>query len=856
MPRHARLLLSLGTITALAAGVLAVPGSSGATAPGDASTVALSRLQGDAAGRLTTQRAGDGLLTFAGVPAGARLDNPGVRSSTSVADAARSAIDRYGDAFGADQPGTTLTALRSGPTATGDVVRYQQYVDGVPVLGGETVVSLRPDRQLDSIRAETTRATSVLPPAVSENAARTTAVRSFQRAEGEGAVPEATSTGRWVLDPSLVGLSPGTGVRGVWRFELRRGEDQRRMVLVDDRSGGVLLDIDLIQHATTRIVCDNANQEQPPATGNDQVPCTDPATATRFEGAPASAEDDVNFAYDAAGGVSDLYASLGVDLTGLIGRDLTGIGAGTKALAHTVRICYTPAGFCPFANAFWNGRQMYYGAGFAAADDVVGHEMTHGVIERTSGLFNWGQSGAINESLSDIMGEIADHRIAMPGESPDAWLFAEDWPAPFGPQRDLADPPALGQPDRTSSPLYVKETVFDFDFPYPDRDGVHSNSGVGNKAFYLASQGGSFNGQVITGIDGVDPTLAKSAKLWFLTGQLLSSGSDYADLAVVLEQACASLQGAGVTTAADCVAVHQATLATELRVTPTNNPQPADAAVGCRAGSTPRVLFDGESGNPGGNFVAGPGWARDGIPGWGENAHSKPAAWSDGGSTTAGASSLAVAGDIALPAGQPSYLYFTHWRLLDYSDLGFHDAGTVEVNGVDVAAEPWVNGPSETIADFDNPAAGRLGFGGDSHGYIASRLDLSAFAGQAVRPQFTLNSDFSQTYVGWYVDDVLVYTCDRLTLVPGQAKLRGQPFVGRKLSAIAKAWPSGTTFSFQWLRNGKPIKGAMRQKYKLKVKDKGRRIAVVITGTKPDLGSVSVRSKAKRVKARPKSPHT
>ena len=125
-----------------------------------------------------------------------------------------------------------------------------------------------------------------------------------------------------------------------------------------------------------------------------------------------------------------------------------------------------------------------------------------------------------------------------------------------------------------------------------------------------------------------------------------------------------------------------------------------------------------------------------------------------------------------------------------------------------------------------------------------------------MRPQFTLKIDFSQTYVGWYVDDVLVYTCDRLTQVLGQAKLRGQPFVGRKLSAIAKASPSGTTFSFQWLRNGKPIKGAMRQKYKLKVKDKGRRIAVVITGTKPDLGSVSVRSKAKRVKARPKSPHT
>ena len=53
---------------------------------------------------------------------------------------------------------------------------------------------------------------------------------------------------------------------------------------------------------------------------------------------------------------------------------------------------------------------MFYGQGYASADDVVGHEMTHGVIEHNSDLFYWGQSGAINESLADIMGEIVDHR--------------------------------------------------------------------------------------------------------------------------------------------------------------------------------------------------------------------------------------------------------------------------------------------------------------------------------------------------------------------------------------------------------------------------------------------------------------
>ena len=56
---------------------------------------------------------------------------------------------------------------------------------------------------------------------------------------------------------------------------------------------------------------------------------------------------------------------------------------------------------------------MFYGAGYAGADDVVGHEITHGVIDRNSDLFYWGQSGAINESLADVMGEIVDHRNTL-----------------------------------------------------------------------------------------------------------------------------------------------------------------------------------------------------------------------------------------------------------------------------------------------------------------------------------------------------------------------------------------------------------------------------------------------------------
>ena len=85
--------------------------------------------------------------------------------------------------------------------------------------------------------------------------------------------------------------------------------------------------------------------------------------------------------------------------------------AGMNMIA-TVRYCdllYALFGLCPYPNAYWDRtHQMVFGEGFAAADDVVGHELTHGVTERESALFYYMQSGAINESFSDIWGEFID----------------------------------------------------------------------------------------------------------------------------------------------------------------------------------------------------------------------------------------------------------------------------------------------------------------------------------------------------------------------------------------------------------------------------------------------------------------
>ena len=105
---------------------------------------------------------------------------------------------------------------------------------------------------------------------------------------------------------------------------------------------------------------------------------------------------------------------------------------------------------------------MYYGQGYAGADDVVGHEMTHGVTERTSSLFYWGQSGAINESISDIIGEIVDHRHASSGDVADATgRSVRTSRASRTGSRNMADPTAFGDPDKMSSASLRPETCAD-----------------------------------------------------------------------------------------------------------------------------------------------------------------------------------------------------------------------------------------------------------------------------------------------------------------------------------------------------------------------------------------------------------
>ncbi len=135
-------------------------------------------------------------------------------------------------------------------------------------------------------------------------------------------------------------------------------------------------------------------------------------------------------------------------------------------------------------NAFWNGKFMAYGNGnqlfskpLAAALDVAGHEMTHGVIEKTANLIYRDQSGALNESIADFFGCMIERNN---------WLIGEDVANgaifPSGAMRDMSNPHNGGnQGDPGWQPAHMNEFVN----TTQDNGGVHINSGIHNKALYL-----------------------------------------------------------------------------------------------------------------------------------------------------------------------------------------------------------------------------------------------------------------------------------------------------------------------------------------------------------------------------------
>ena len=237
-------------------------------------------------------------------------------------------------------------------------------------------------------------------------------------------------------------------------------------------------------------------------------------------------------AYDGAGATRDLFLSI------YNRNSIDGNGMPLISTVHYGR---------GYDNAFWNGDQMVYGDGdedlppaqrlfnrFTVALDVIGHELMHGITQYEARLVYSGQSGALNESISDVFGSLVKQYVRKQTVNMADWLIGEglftanvqgvalrSMKAPG----TAYDDPLLG---KDPQPAHMKDYVHTTE----DEGGVHINSGIPNRAFYMtAKEIGGFAWE-------------RAGKIWYTAlSDKLQPTSTFQDAANITHQVAGELYG-------------------------------------------------------------------------------------------------------------------------------------------------------------------------------------------------------------------------------------------------------------------------------------------------------------------------
>jgi len=209
-----------------------------------------------------------------------------------------------------------------------------------------------------------------------------------------------------------------------------------------------------------------------------------PGVKVRGEGDPESDDVAVNEAYYGADTTYEFYKDV-------MKRD--SIDGRSMELISSVHYGVD------FDNAFWQGTQMVYGDGsgrFLAKGSltrdiaVIAHEMTHGVTQFTAGLVYSKQAGALNESFSDVFGSLVKQHLNKESAKRADWLIGEGILGPSIPGkalRSMKEPGTAFKFDTQPAHMDDYQDLPDDNDPRNDNGGVHINSGIPNKAFYLAA---------------------------------------------------------------------------------------------------------------------------------------------------------------------------------------------------------------------------------------------------------------------------------------------------------------------------------------------------------------------------------
>ena len=668
-----------------------------------------------------------GFVTFAGSE-GRGILLP-LESSTTAEARARRFVDLYGKSFGLTSSAQLQLMRAPHADAMGlEHVRWQQVHQGVPVRGGEFLVHLKGSRVVAANGRVTADFPASMKPTVSAETARASAKGVIEKHRANRARAAEYSDARLeIFNRMLIGNAGEDRSRLAWFVEAK-GTLLREYIWIDAQSGIVLLHFSQLHEAKSRQIYD-ANHAG-----------VLPGLIVRSEGGPATGDADADIAYTYTGSAYEYF----LNNHGRDSFDNTG-----ATIISSVHYC-DPDFSCPtYQNAVWTGTQIAFSDGFASADDIVVHELAHAVTEYTANLFYYMQSGALNESFSDIFGETADLTNGLGNDASNVrWLIGED--LAIGAGRNMSDPTEFFDPAKMSDT--------NFWCSLSDQGGVHTNSGVPNHAYALMVDGGTYNDTTVTGIG-----LTKAAKIQYraLTIYLIS-GSGFSDNFNALQQSCTDLVGTSGITSGDCTQVVNALLAVEM-----NNTWScfgAQKAPPLCAAGVPANTFVDTFESVTGNWTATNGdgvwsafitdFAKDGT---------RSAYGTDPG--TISDHRLTQTSSVLIPSG--ARMYFDHAFEFETDGFNAYDGGVLEysTNGGSSwndAAPLFDAGQlynSVIESGFDNPLAGEPAFGHWSYGYTGTRLNLASLAGQNVRFRFRIASDEIFGATGWFIDNVRIYTC-------------------------------------------------------------------------------------------------
>ena len=284
--------------------------------------------------------------------------------------------------------------------------------------------------------------------------------------------------------------------------------------------------------AITGAAADTGPSLAPPATGTSRREVYDSQGTTnqrvnlvRPEGSPETKDPEVINAYDSAGQVRSYFKQV-------LNRD----SIDNRALDLVLNVHYSKN----FNNAFWDGDEMTFGdgdgvifSGFARSLDVVAHELAHGVTQYASGLVYQGESGALNEHFSDVFGTAITQWANRETPEDADWLIGDEIMGPdlYGEAlRSMRDPgtaydnPVLG---KDPQPAHYADRFTGSG----DNGGVHINSGIPNRAFYLSAT------------ELCDTQLA--ARIWYHSLHFMKPDSTFAQAAVQVADSARILVKAG-----------------------------------------------------------------------------------------------------------------------------------------------------------------------------------------------------------------------------------------------------------------------------------------------------------------------